>query len=84
MDMTTEVATYNALVDIDVSNSDCAEIAKRVVPGEPMQSMLYLRVQPLADGGTADCGGKMPVGTEGLSPELAKLIYDWIKSGAKK
>ncbi len=75
--------SYAEMVGVEATTAEC-EVTQRVVPGEPEQSMLWLRVQPLAEGGTADCGNKMPQGSEGLSSEDAKLVYDWIKAGAKQ
>ena len=55
-----------------------------VVPGDPDSSILYQRVKPLSEGGTTDCGNKMPQGSEGLSAEQAELVRAWIAGGAKE
>jgi hypothetical protein len=51
---------------------------KRVVPGEPAKSFLYIKCfRP-----SADEGEPMPLG-ENLSKEKVELIKKWIESGAR-
>ena len=53
-----------------------------VVPGQPEQSLLWLKSDANAAHG---CGVKMPVGSsKGLPAELSKLLKDWIAAGAKR
>ena len=50
---------------------------RRVVPGDPTHSYLYLKVQ--ADGGVD--GGRMPLGAP-YDPRIDALIRAWIDEGA--
>ena len=50
---------------------------KRVSPGDPMNSYLYLKV--LGDGGFE--GGRMPFGGP-FDPRMAPFIASWIEAGA--
>jgi hypothetical protein len=50
-------------------------VTQDVVPGNPEQSKLYRRL-------TGQGGPQMPPGSP-LPDNLIKLIYDWIKQGAK-
>jgi hypothetical protein len=57
---------------------------RRIVPGHPERSLLYLRIN--CDD-APDTGGRMPPGSEGgmNDPEFLHfeaLVHDWIKSGA--
>lgn len=57
---------------------------RRIVPGKPEQSLLFLRIN--CDD-APDTGGRMPPGSAGGSedPEFLHfeaLVHDWIKSGA--
>jgi hypothetical protein len=47
----------------------------RVVPGDPMKSLLYTKVTTPGAG----CGNKMPNGRTALSAAEIKMIEDWIK-----
>jgi mono/diheme cytochrome c family protein len=49
----------------------------RVVPGSPLTSVLYLKVQ-----GDASTGDRMPLGGAALSAAQRALIRDWIEQGA--
>ena len=81
LEMTNLDTAYANLVDIDAVTPACGQ-QKRVVPGEPEQSILWLRVRPVAmDMGMA-CVEKMPQGSEGLDEASAQIIYDWIIEGA--
>jgi hypothetical protein len=60
---------------------DCAG-KPLVVPGDPVASLLWQKVQP----GLATCGLKMPPGAPspgGMSDKDAALIEAWIQGGAK-
>lgn len=51
---------------------------RRVAPGRPTESMLFLRINCGQPGGSL---GRMPLG--GVAPtEFQALVYDWIASGA--
>ena len=66
-----------AMVNVDSIRPAC-DLTKIVVPGKPLESLLWMRVKPEKEG----CVNKMPAGLDGLSEEKAKLVYDWIASGA--
>lgn len=67
---------YDNLMLAAVVGADCG-VKVRVQPGQPMQSLLWLKVAP----DVAVCNGKMPP-ADGLSAAQAQLIYDWIAAGA--
>ena len=74
-------ASYDSLINADAMTPSCG-LTKRVVPGEPEQSILWFRVRHTSmDEGNEPCAPKMPSGSEGLSPENAELIYQWIAGG---
>jgi hypothetical protein len=50
-----------------------------VVPGEPMQSLLYLKV---AGTMASTCGARMPFNKPMVTPMELKIVYDWIMAGA--
>jgi hypothetical protein len=81
--MTDAATSYAALVDVDATMAVCG-LTKRVVPGDPDQSILWLRVRPAALDGGMPCAVKMPNdGTDNGLPEAeAQLVYDWIAGGA--
>ncbi len=54
-----------------------SEKGKVIVPGNPEQSQLILRVRGEAD------GQKMPPGQTNLAPETIAKLEDWIKAGAR-
>ena len=65
---------YDDLVNINsVSNPNY----KRVNPGDPQNSMLYLRVS-----GSSQFGAVMPLYDAPLTDVEIGLIYDWIAQGA--
>lgn len=75
-----EENAYNQLVDVP---SYELPSMKRVSPGDPQQSYLWLKVnyQYLAAGGK---GWGMPILAGGIrDPEFKKAIHDWIEQGAK-
>jgi hypothetical protein len=57
-------------------------LTKRVVPGEPDQSIMWMRARPLAMDMGNPCADKMPQGTDGLGDADAQVVYDWIAGGA--
>jgi hypothetical protein len=68
------------LVGVDAAGSECLGEGKRVIPGDPENSLLYKKVKM----GVAVCGDKMPAGSggTGLSDVNAQRVYDWIAGGA--
>jgi hypothetical protein len=68
-------AAYDNLVDVD-STKDPDK--KRVSPGDPDASMLYLAIS-----GTTDKVGQMPVGFP-LADEQIEAVKTWIENGAEK
>jgi hypothetical protein len=67
-------------IDVTSIRPACGK-TKIIVPGQPEESLLWLRVRPKSMD-TEDCIEKMPRGTDGLDPETAQLVYDWIAGGA--
>ena len=51
---------------------------KRVLPGDPANSYVYLKLA--CRGGIV--GQCMPLTNPGGRPDLAKLFHDWIEAGA--
>ena len=49
-----------------------------VIPNEPDNSYLYIKVSP--DNTT---GNRMPLGSNPLTAEKIRLVYDWIYEGAE-
>jgi hypothetical protein len=79
LNMSSATAAYQALVGVPANpNGMCGKTGlKRVEPGDPSKSLLFLKLQTAA----APCGQQMPVGGE-LKPELKTLIEQWIAAGA--
>jgi hypothetical protein len=50
-----------------------------VVAGKPNESPLYFKLLP-----DPPFGKQMPRGRKKITPEVIKLIHDWIKEGAKE
>jgi hypothetical protein len=76
-------AAYSALVDVAAmgvtrSPPHCRDSGlKRVVPGAPEHSLLFLKVQ-----GSPPCGQAMPPNPPLLEPAHIQRIRDWIMAGA--
>jgi hypothetical protein len=81
--MTDEVTTYINLVGVDATTAECG-LTKRIVAGEPDQSILWMRVRPAVLDGGMPCAIKMPNdGSDNGMPEAdAQIVYDWIAGGA--
>ena len=80
LDMKTRDMAYSQLVDHDSNpgNMNCAPLGlKRVKPGSPEESLLYLKLDI-----NAPCGQQMPPGGT-LPQELRDEVRDWIMNGAK-
>ena len=69
----TAANSYNQLVNVDAS----AYSAKRVIAGDPEQSVLYKKID---NSGTY--GSNMPLGSS-LSASQINMIKQWIEEGAK-
>jgi len=80
LNMATRESAYAALVDQDSNprNMNCAPLGlKRVKPGAPDESLLYLKLDI-----NAPCGQQMPPGGT-LPKELQDEVRAWIANGAK-
>lgn len=72
-------ATHEELFCVDTQGSVPQPSGKRVVPGDPMESWLYLRV---ACDDPNDFGFRMPRNGQILTSSELRIIYDWIMQGA--
>jgi hypothetical protein len=79
--MTDAPTAYMNLVGVAATDAVCG-LTQRVVPGEPDQSIMWMRVRPAALDGGMPCAQKMPDGSDGLTEADAQIIYDWIAAGA--
>jgi hypothetical protein len=80
LDMKTRDMAYSQLVDHDTNpgNMKCAPLGlKRVKPGSPEESLLYLKLDI-----HTPCGQQMPPGGQ-LTQEYRDEVRDWIMNGAK-
>jgi len=77
--------TYDALVNATPTHT-VARMAglKRVVPGRPDSSLLYLRLLAPTHHLPLDLGPVMPVGTPALSAGQVEFILQWIAAGAPR
>ncbi|HEY4612075.1 MAG TPA: hypothetical protein VII11_03755 [Bacteroidota bacterium] len=73
--------SYANLVNVNAQAS-CTTL-KRVLPGNPDQSVLYIRTS--SDSPNTQCGtnSRMPQGSPRLPQATIDLIKDWINQGAK-
>lgn len=74
-------AAYASLVDQDANPmGQCGALGKkRVVPNDPENSLLFLKLF----GESAPCGQQMPPGGQ-LADKQIQRVKDWISMGAKK
>ncbi len=92
LDMSSQVYAYWSLVGQPCMGPSCSEMGTRVIPGQPDQSILYLKVSQ----SSPPCGSQMPAdpatltatGTSvfsgtALPEEQQQLIHDWILDGAQ-
>jgi hypothetical protein len=80
LNLSSKKIAYDALVDHESSpkNAVCAMLGKkRVVPHEPDESLLYLKLTV-----DAPCGQQMPPGGQ-LKDEQRELVRAWIEAGAQ-
>jgi hypothetical protein len=77
--MATKQGAYDSLVDqMSDATRPCGMLGKkRVVPGDPLNSLLYIKLDI-----NVKCGQQMPPGGQ-LSDEARDRIRDWIMLGAK-
>ena len=76
---------HAALVDVPATAAVCADTEwKRVVPGRPEQSLLYVKILAKLEGTPAPCGDGMPAGSNkpALSADEVESIRAWIAAGA--
>ena len=75
-------AVIAAFVDVEAPQPTCGR-THYIVPGDPEQSILWVRVRPITDEDRECEVVKMPASsTDGLDADSAQLIYDWIADGA--
>lgn len=92
LDMSSRSYAYWSLVDQPAAGPGCSRMGTRVVPGDPGDSLLYLKVSQTM----APCGAQMPANpttllTTGTSEfsgtplpdDQQQLIADWIANGAQ-
>jgi hypothetical protein len=79
VNMTSKDAAYESLVGQPANASSmCAMLGKmRVVPGDPDNSLLFLKLDI-----NAPCGQQMPVGGQ-LAAKQIQRVREWIMLGAK-
>jgi hypothetical protein len=68
--------TYDALLGTTSTSNACAGRSV-VVPGDPEQSLFYLKVA-----GQPPCGNRMPLGGRALSAAQVEMVRSWIAAGA--
>jgi len=76
-----------SLIDHPATASVCKGMGmKRVVPGHPESSLLYLKILSKIDGSEAPCGDGMPSGVqvEPLSSEEAERVRAWIAESSRR
>jgi len=93
LDMSAQVSAYWSLVDQLCAGAACSGNGnRRVVPGDPADSIMYLKVSESAP----PCGAQMPADTAtlrqsgstvfsgtALTTAQQTLIYNWIYEGAQ-
>jgi hypothetical protein len=71
-----QAETYAALIDKTSLSTACSGRSV-IVPFEPDQSLLFLKVA-----GQPPCGNRMPLGGKALSAAQIQMIQSWIAAGA--
>ena len=75
-------SVYAAFVDVAAPVPLCGR-THYVVPGDPEQSILWLRIRDTTDEDVECEIVKMPAGgAQGMDPADTQVVYDWIASGA--
>lgn len=80
--MTDEASAYAALVGVKATDAVCGQTL-RVSAGSVDESILWHRVRPKAEDGGKACARKMP-GDDGLAPDEARIVKEWISVGAPR
>jgi hypothetical protein len=77
--LSNESDLVNNAVSVPAAGPGCGTVGlNRIEPGEPMRSLLYLKLLP-----APPCGTSMPptlLQSQGLTAEQLKVVYDWIAS----
>jgi len=69
-----------ALVDVA---ANCSTVTMdRVVPGDPDNSFLIVKLAAHTEGGPLDCGDPMPLQPDPISQEKLDIVREWIENGA--
>lgn len=78
-----DLTTANAYANLVSVSSTVSPLNDRVVPGEPVQSVLYDKLAALTNGTSPAFGGSpMPVGGPALTSDHLEAMYEWIRGGA--
>ena len=78
--MTDQSMAYDNLVGTASMGVECGDDAlQRVVPGDPMASLLYLKIA-----GLQPCGSRMPLGGPEFPPAVTEPVRAWIAAGARE
>ena len=92
LDMSSQVYAYWSLVGQPCMGPSCSEMGTRVIPGDPNDSILYLKVsetmppcgsQMPADPGVLTSQGTSVFSGTALPDDQQQLIHDWIQAGAQ-
>ncbi|MGD0673876.1 MAG: hypothetical protein ABSC94_00565 [Polyangiaceae bacterium] len=92
LDLSSQVTAYYSLVGQPCAGASCSEMGTRVVPGDPGNSIMYLKVskamppcgsQMPADEATLRASGTSTFSGTPLSSDQQQLIYNWIADGAQ-
>jgi hypothetical protein len=75
--VTSKAAAYSGLVGAMSSDAGMCKGMTRVKAGDPMSSLLYLKISA-----TPPCGMRMPPG-DVVAAETVTLVKNWIMAGAK-
>ncbi len=73
-------ATLRAMLLTAQSATPGCATPRWIVPGAPLQSLLYRKVAPGVS--VSGCGDKMPPSSAGVTPAQAATLRAWIEAGA--
>jgi hypothetical protein len=74
----------NLMASVTSDHMGCPNLdasKKRVVPGKPENSLIYIKVSVANPPGS--CGGHMPANGVNMSTQQLTALHDWIAQGAK-
>ncbi|HVR61651.1 MAG TPA: hypothetical protein VMU50_07110 [Polyangia bacterium] len=74
----TQAAAFAAIVGVASASAKCGGGRQLVVPGDPENSLFYLKLGP-----AHPCGDRMPQGATPLTDGQLEAVRSWIASGAK-